>query len=60
MENVEMKVVGDKLTITVDLKAPGSRSSTGKTLLIASTRGAEPVTYKSRGVTVALNVMAKS
>lgn len=50
-----MKVVGDKLIITVDLTKPGTPSSTGKTKLIASTRGAVAVEYKSRGVKVAVN-----
>lgn len=56
MDNVDMKIQGDKLTITVDLNAPGTRSSTGKTLLIASTRGAKDVVHKRSGVKVALNV----
>jgi hypothetical protein len=57
MDNVEIKVTGDKLVITVDLTRPGVQSSTGKTKLIASTHGAEPVDYKRRGLKVALNVM---
>jgi hypothetical protein len=57
MDNVEMKVAGDKLVITVDLTRPGVASKTGKTKLIASTHGAEPVECKRRGVKVALNVM---
>lgn len=60
LENCKLTVVGDKLTIEVDLKAKGVISSTGKTLLVASTRGAVPVEYKNRAITVALNVMAKS
>jgi hypothetical protein len=57
MDNVEMKVTGDKLVITVDLSRPGTASKTGKTKLIASTRGAEPIECNRRGVKVALNVM---
>lgn len=56
MENVEMKVAGDKLTITIDLAAAGKLSSTGKTMLIATTGGAQPVSH-SRGPKVAINVM---
>jgi hypothetical protein len=56
MENIDMKVTSDKLLITVDLKAPGKLSSTGKTKLIASTRGAISVEYKNRGVKAAVNV----
>jgi hypothetical protein len=58
MDNVEMKVTGDNLIITVDLSNPGIASKTGKTKLIASTHGAEPVACKRAGVKVALNVMA--
>ena len=55
MRNIEMKVVGTKLTIVVDLTKPGTPSSTGKTKLIAS--GAAPVDYeKLPGLKVAVNV----
>jgi hypothetical protein len=57
MDNVEMTVTGNKLVITVDLTKPGTRSSTGKTQLIASTRGAVAVDFKGRaGLKAALNV----
>lgn len=58
MDNVEMTVSGDKLTIVIDLSKKGTPSSTGKTMLIASTRGAAPVEAKRAGIKVALNVMA--
>ena len=52
-----MKVTGDKLVITIDLTGAGVPSSTGKTKLIASTRGAVPVDYAKRpGIKVAVNV----
>jgi hypothetical protein len=59
MENVEIKVDGNKLVITVlDVTASGKPSSTGKTRLIASTGGAFPVDHpKVKGIKVALNVM---
>ena len=51
MENVDLKVDGDKLVITVDLKPKGKLSSTGKTLLVASTRGATALSsYAKRKV----------
>jgi hypothetical protein len=57
MDNVEMKVAGNKLVITIDLTATGALSSTGKTKLIATTHGAVPVGYDKRnGVKVSLNV----
>ena len=51
-----MKVAGDKLVITIDLTRPGAPSSSGKTRLVASTRGAVAVDYKRPGLKVAVNV----
>jgi hypothetical protein len=57
MAGIEMKVNGDKLILTIDLTATGEPSSTGKTLLVASTRGAVAVDYPKRpGMKVAVNV----
>lgn len=57
MQNIMMKVDGDKLVITVDLKAKALPSSTGKTKLVASTRGAAAVAYDGLpGLKVAVNV----
>jgi len=39
MHNVEMKVTGQTLTLTVDLSKPGSMSRTGKSMVVASTEG---------------------
>ena len=39
MKNVEMKVDGDILTIKVDLSKEFGPSSSGKTIIIASTEG---------------------
>jgi hypothetical protein len=59
MAGIEMKVRGDKLMLTIDLTATGEPSSTGKTLLVASTRGAVAVDYPKRsGMKVAVNVTA--
>jgi hypothetical protein len=59
MDNVDLKVTGDKLVITIDLTRSGTPSSTGKTKLVASTGGAVPIDYAKRaGLKVALNVMA--
>ena len=59
MAGIEMKVSGDKLILTIDLTATGEPSSTGKTLLVASTRGAVAVDYPKRpGMKVAVNVTA--
>jgi hypothetical protein len=39
MKNVEMKVEGDILTIKIDLTKEFGPSSSGKTIIIASTEG---------------------
>ena len=39
MKNVEMKVDGNILTVTVDLSKEFGPSSSGKTIIIASTEG---------------------
>ena len=43
MENVKMSVAGDKLIIEVDLSKRGAKSSTGKTVRVASTDGNVPI-----------------
>jgi hypothetical protein len=57
VENIEAKVTGNKLLLTIDLDQAGKPSKTGNTKLIASSRGAQAVEYKGRGVKCALNVM---
>jgi predicted membrane protein len=39
MKNVDMKVTGKKLTITVDLAKEFGRSKSGNSIIIASTMG---------------------
>lgn len=39
MQNVAMQITGSKLIITCDLEAQQTPSSTGKTLIVASTQG---------------------
>lgn len=39
MKNIEMKVEGNTLTMTVDLSKEFGPSSSGKTIIIASTEG---------------------
>jgi hypothetical protein len=64
MHNVEWKVEGDKLIVTIDIskesveEAPASAS--GKTYLVASTGSAMPLPSKhAKSMTLALNLMAK-
>lgn len=53
MQNVETKVEGSKLIIVVDLSKTFGPSKSGKTTIIASTQGNQPV---GNGATMGLNV----
>ena len=57
MKNVEMKVDGNTLTIKVDLTKEYGPSSSGKTIIIASTEG--NVSVPDREEKVGLNVYRK-
>jgi hypothetical protein len=57
MKNVEMTVEGSILTIKVDLAKEFGPSSTGKTIIVASTEG--NVTIPDRQEKVGLNVYRK-
>jgi hypothetical protein len=57
MKNVEMHVDGNILTIRVDLNKEFGPSSSGKTLIIASTEG--NVSIPERDEKVGLNVYRK-
>lgn len=57
MKNVEMTVVGNLLTITVDLSKEFGPSASGKTIIIASTEGNVPI--PDRMEKVGLNVYRK-
>lgn len=58
MKNVEMKVEGNILTITVDLSKEFGLSSSGKSMIIASTEGNQPVEGKEE-VKIGLNIYKK-
>ena len=57
MKNVEMTVVGNILTIKVDLTKEFGPSASGKTTIIASTEG--NITIPEREEKVGLNVYRK-
>ncbi len=57
MKNVEMSVEGTVLTIKVDLSKEFGPSSTGKTIIVASTEG--NVTIPDRQERIGLNVYRK-
>lgn len=54
MENVKMRVDGKKLVIEVDLSVQGTPSRTGKSVVIASSRGNAQV--PGRDEKIGLNV----
>lgn len=56
-DNVSYVVSGDVLTLTISLKEKGTRSASGKSLVIASTRGNAVI---EGGVTIGLNVFRKA
>lgn len=56
MTNVETKIEGNKLIITVDLSQNQGPSSTGKTDGIASSHGNVPVEGAPGNVRIGLNV----
>lgn len=57
MKNVKLSVSGSTLTITVDLTQDFGPSSSGKTIIIASTEGNYPL--PGRTEIVGLNVYRK-
>ncbi len=50
MKNVEMKVEGDLLTITIDLSKDFGPSKSGKTIIIASTEGNKSIPGKEHKI----------
>lgn len=58
MENVKFTRNGSKLTIEVDLAHRGDKSSTGKTVRVASTEGNVPCP-DSPEIKIGLNVFTK-
>ena len=57
MKNVQMTVAGNILTITVDLTKEFGPSSSGKTIIVASTEG--NITVPGRDEKIGLNVYRK-
>jgi len=58
MKNVEMKVDGDRLVITVDLAQEFGVSKTGKSITIASTEGNVSVPGREE-IKIGVNVYRK-
>lgn len=60
MENVTTKIAGTILTITVDLSKRFGPSASGKTNIVASTRGAFKLPPPAKDISLALNVYTKA
>jgi len=60
MQNVEVRVEGDKLILTVNLKASPTRSASGKSLVIGSTQGNVSAPSPHSEVKIGLNVYRAS
>ncbi|MCC6574146.1 MAG: hypothetical protein IT462_10160 [Planctomycetes bacterium] len=58
MKNVDMKVEGTTLVIKVDLTKEFGPSSSGKTIIIASSEGNQTIDYKD-GYKIGINVYKK-
>ena len=59
MKNIEMKVEGSKLTITVDLSQRYGKSSSGKSIIIASSEGNQAIP-DNEDIKIGLNVYTKA
>ncbi len=57
MKNVDLKIQGDTLTIKIDLSKEFGPSSSGKTIIIASTEG--NISLPDRDEKLGLNVYRK-
>ena len=58
MQNIDVKVDNNKLILTVDLTKRGGPSSSGKTIIVASTAGNAKIEGHD-GLQFGLNVFAK-
>ena len=59
MQNVKMSVKGSILTVVVDLAEDQGKSASGKTTIIASTQGNQPVPGSPNGAIIGMNVYHK-
>jgi len=57
MKNADLKVDGNKLTITVDLSKDHGPSKSGKTIIIATSSGNKPI--EGTDAVIGLNIYTK-
>ncbi|EIW15622.1 MULTISPECIES: hypothetical protein [Pelosinus] len=58
MKNIDMAVVGDVLTIKVDLSQRFGKSSSGKSIIIATTEGNQSIPGND-DIKIGLNIYTK-
>jgi hypothetical protein len=63
MHNISHEIKGDKLIVTIDIGDGAVKaappSSSGKTMLVATTGGALPLAVKHANLSMAINITAK-
>jgi hypothetical protein len=60
MKNIEMKIEGNHLIITVDLNKECGPSSSGKNIIVATTEGNQIVPGKEdQGIKIGVNIYKK-
>jgi hypothetical protein len=61
MKNIEMKIEGNRLIITVDLNKEYGPSSSGKNIIVATTEGNQSVPGREEhGIKIGVNVYKKN
>lgn len=60
MENIDYEVKGDTLTIKIDLSQEHGESKSGKSIVVASTRGNKRIKeYEKKNIMLGLNCYIK-
>lgn len=59
MKNIEMTVIGEELVIKVDLSQSFGRSTSGKSIIIASTEGNQSIPGNEE-IKIGLNIYKKA
>lgn len=60
MENVKVEVKDSQLVLTMDLDKTGTPSKSGKSIVIATTKGNQMVKAKNKEFMLGLNLYVKS
>ena len=55
-QNLQYSIDGDELTLKIDLSKKGTLSAKGKSELISSSKGNQPIAYKGNVLKLGLNI----